>query len=272
MGAGGRGGTQAGRRALITGASSGIGAATARLAARAGYRVALLARRRGPLEELAAGLPGEGHLILEADVADEADVARAMASAAEAFGALDLLVNNAGIGYRARVEELKADEARRVFDTNVIGPLLIAREALPLLRRGDRPVLVNVSSVIGRRGIPGQAVYGASKAALSSIGEALRLEWATDEIAVCNLEPALTATGFFDAQANPADLPNPDLARSDSADAVAVAILELDRRPRPEVSMRWKWRLLAAVGFFAPRLADRMLAKRLGGGWRAPRR
>ncbi|MAE29626.1 MAG: SDR family NAD(P)-dependent oxidoreductase [Planctomycetota bacterium] len=280
------------RRILITGASSGIGAATARAAAAAGYRVALLARRRDALERLAAELPApaapglarraatdnrngpgpSGHLILEADVGDEQTLAQAFDMLEESFGGLDLLVNNAGIGYRARIEELDAPHARRVLDTNVIGPLLVARAGLPLLRRGQLPVLVNVSSVLGRRGVPGQAVYGASKAALSSIGEALRLEWAPDGIAVCNLEPALTATGFFEAQANPAGLPHPDFAASDSADAVARIILQLDACPRPETSLRRKWRLLAALGLFAPRLADRLLAKNLGGAWRAPAR
>ena len=274
-----------GRRVLITGASSGIGAATARAAAAAGYRLALLARRRSTLEELVASLPpvaaqagaearstSPGHLVLSADVSDESALAPALDRVAEAFGGLDLVVNNAGVGYRARVEEFDAAQARRVLDTNIIGPLLVARGTLPLLRRGSDPVLVNVSSVLGRRGVPGQAVYGASKAALSSISEALRLEWASEDIAVCNLEPALTATGFFEAQANPAGLPHPDFAASDSADAVARVILDLDARPRPETSLRKKWRLLAALGLFAPRLADRLLAKNLGGGWRAPRR
>lgn len=269
------------RRALVTGASSGIGAAAARLLAAEGYRLALLARRPGPLADLAASLPGEGHLQLSCDLCDPAAIAAAAGELGAGFGALDLVVCNAGIGYRATVEELDDDLLDRVFATNTLAPLRLARELLPLLRRGDAPVWVNVSSVVGRRGIPGQAAYSATKAALGSIGEALRLEWSEEGpggpgsgggIAVCTLEPALTATGFFDAQPNPGGLPDPDLADAAGPGDVAAEILALDRRPRPTRSLRWKWWLLGALTPIVPRLSDRMLAKRLGGGWRAPRR
>lgn len=264
--------TPAPRRALVTGASSGIGAAVARLLAEQGYRVALLARREKQLIELMQALPGEGHLVLACDLAQEQAVQAAFAHAAECFGGLDLLVNNAGVGYRARVEELEVDLVRRVFDTNVVGLLLACREALPLLRNGQRPVVVNVASVVGRRGIPGQAAYAASKAAVCSIGEALRLEWAPEQIAVCTLNPALTATGFFEAQPNPSGLPNPDLSAAAGTLDVAREVLALDRDPRPERSLRWKWRFLGMLSVFSPRQADRLLARRLGGGWRAPTR
>ena len=118
----------------------------------------------------------------------------------------------------------------------------LVRRALPLLRAGESPVVVNVASVVGRRGIPGQAAYAASKAAVCSIGEALRVEWARERIAVCTLNPALTATGFFEAQTNPAQLPHPDLKSASDADDVAKHVLELDRDPQPERSLRWKWR------------------------------
>lgn len=259
----------------MTGASSGIGEAVAELLAREGYAVALVARRREELERVAAGLPPAGdreHLVLPADLADPASIERALAEVERAWGGLDLLVNNAGRGYRARVEELEPAQLRAVFDTNVTGLLLVCRAALPALRRGARPVVVNVSSVVGRRGIPGQAAYSASKAAVCSIGEALRVEWARDGISVCTLNPALTATGFFEAQANPAGLPHPDLSGASAAGDVAREVLELDRRPRPERSLRWKWRVLGMLSVLAPRLADRMLVRRLGGDWRVPSR
>ncbi|HVS10010.1 MAG TPA: SDR family oxidoreductase, partial [Planctomycetota bacterium] len=222
------------RRALVTGASSGIGAAAARLLASRGYRVALLARRREALEQVAASLAGHGHLTLPCDVRDESGVRESFAAVGADFGGLDLLVNAAGCGYRGRVEELRLDHTRAVLETNVLGLVVCCREALPLLRGGRNAVVVNVSSVVGRRGIPGQAVYAASKAAVDSIGEALRLEWASEKIAVCTLSPTLTRTGFFAAQPNPAGLPDPDLARAWSAERVALEILALDRRPRPE--------------------------------------
>lgn len=259
----------------MTGASSGIGAAAATLLAREGYRVALFARRAEALDAVLAGLApcaSGDHLAVPCDVRDEDALRASMARVDAAFGGLDLLVNNAGIGYRARVEELERERVHAVFDTNVVGLLLVCREALPLLRRGERAVVVNVSSVVGRRGIPGQAVYSASKAAVVSISEALRLEWADDDIAIANLEPALTATGFFEAQENPAGLPHPDLADAAGPEDVAREILALDRAPIPERNLRWKWRLLGALSVLAPRLSDRLLAKRLGGDWRAPER
>lgn len=259
-----------GRRALVTGASSGIGAATAKRLAEEGYRLALLARNAERLEAVRATLPGEGHRVLTCDLTDPQAIAGCVAELEHEFGGLDLLVNNAGMGYRALVEELVPELVRQVYATNVEAVLHTCRACLPLLRKGERPVVVNVASVVGRRGVPGQAVYSSSKAALCSIGEALRIEWAPDGIAVCTLNPALTATGFFEAQPNPAGLPDPDLSDSAAPRDVAQAILELDRDPRPERSLRWKWWLLGALSVLFPRRSDRVLAKRLGGGWRAP--
>jgi NAD(P)-dependent dehydrogenase (short-subunit alcohol dehydrogenase family) len=261
------------RRVLVTGASSGIGAATARLLAQSGYRVALLARRGDRLEALARELDGadvRGHVVLPCDLREPAAIALAFQKLEREFGGLDLLVNNAGMGYRARVDEIDPALLARVFDTNVFGLLLCCQAALPLLRRGTKPVVVNVASVVGRRGIPGQAAYSASKAAVVSIGESLRVEWAHEKIAVCTLNPGLTATGFFDAQPNPSNLPDPDMSASAGAEQVAEHVLALDRAPRPEVSLRVKWRLLAILSVIAPRTADRMLVERLGWKHKSP--
>ncbi len=264
------------RRALVTGASSGIGEATVRLLAAEGYRVALLARRAERLEAIRSELPehAEGaHLAVPCDLLDAPALRAAIADVGAAFGGgLDLLVNNAGMGYRARVEELDDELMERVVQTNVTALLRTCRECLPLLRRGERPVVVNLSSVVGRRGIPGQAVYSATKAAVSSIGEALRVEWAPDGIAVCTLAPGLTTTGFFDAQPNPAGLEHPDLSEADGPEEVAREVLALDRRPHPERSLRPKWRVLGIVNAIAPRWADRLLVARIGGDWQRPSR
>lgn len=259
------------RRALVTGASSGIGAAVARLLAGEGWRVALLGRREELLAEVAAACEGRGHLVLPCDLTDPAALRATFERVGEQLGGLELLVNNAGMGYRARVEELDDELLRRVFDTNVIALLQCCREALPLLDRGDRPVVVNVSSVVGRRGVPGQSAYSATKAAVCSIGEALRVEWAARGVAVCTLNPALTATGFFEAQPNPAGLPDPDLEGSAGAEDVAREVQRLAEHPQPERSLRWKWRLLGVLSILWPRLSDRLLARGLGGDWRVPR-
>jgi 3-oxoacyl-[acyl-carrier protein] reductase len=261
------------RRALVTGASSGIGEATARELAAAGYSVVLLARRAEELERVAKSLPRpEAHLCLPCDLRDASAVAAALAKVRERFGALDLVVQNAGHGCLARVEDTSPEAARSVLATNVTAVVDVARESLPLLRAGARPVMVLVSSIVARRGIPGQVVYAASKAALNSIAEGLRIEWAEDGIAVCALDVTLTRTPFFATQPNPRGLPGPNLAGADSPQRVARAVLDLDREPQPEVWLAWKWRMIALLSLLAPRTADRMLVKRLGGGWTAPRR
>jgi NAD(P)-dependent dehydrogenase (short-subunit alcohol dehydrogenase family) len=258
------------RRALVTGASSGIGAATARALAAAGCRVALLARRAERLREVHATLapcPAGAHLALPCDLTDPQALAAAFDRAGGEFGGLDLVVANAGIGYRARVQDLEPAELRRLFATNVEAVLLGAQAALPHLRRGVRPHLVLVSSVVGRRGMPTMSAYSASKAAVCSIGEALRLEWAHEGIAVSLIEPGVTATEIFAAQSNPARLHDPELDRADPPERVAGAILDLDRRPEPERFLRWKWRYLGALSILAPRLADRLLGSR---SWMPP--
>ena len=253
------------RRALVTGASSGIGAATTKVLAAAGYRVAILARRRERLETLLAGLPGasEGHhLALVCDLTDPVALAQCVQRAGEHFGGLDLFVANAGIGYRARVEDLDAQELRRLFATNVEAVLLGAKAALPWLSRGERPNMVMVSSVVGRRGMPTMAAYAASKAAVCSIGEALRLEWAPYGIRISVLNPGVTATEIFERQQNPAGLHDPELDRADPPERVGKVIWELDRAPEPERFLRWKWRWLGALSILWPRAADRLLASR----------
>lgn len=259
--------SEAARRALVTGASSGIGAAVARLLAAKGYRVALLARRRERLEALASELRDPpAHRAIACDVTDPAALARAVEEAGAAFGGLDLVVSNAGIGYRARVADLEPEPLARLVATNLTAPLLLCRAALPHLRRGRSPVLVLVSSVLGRRGYPTQAAYAATKAGICSLGESLRLEWQREGVAVCTLDPGLTRTEILDAQANPAGLPDPDLARAASPEHVARTVLELDRRPRAEVYGEPRWRWLAALSVLAPSWGDRVLRWRAGHG------
>jgi NAD(P)-dependent dehydrogenase (short-subunit alcohol dehydrogenase family) len=260
------------RRALVTGASSGIGAATARVLAAEGYRVALLARRRDRLDALSEELEGSGHLVLPCDLTDAAAIASSFEALGGAFEGLDLLVNNAGMGYRARVEEFEPALLDQLFASNVRGLLLACQGALPLLRKGSRPVVVNISSVVGRRGVPGQAAYCASKASVTSIGESLRVEWAGEGIAVCTLSPGLTATSFFGSQPNPSALPDPDLGGAAQPIEVARQVLALDRRPAPELTMLRKWRWLGVLSALAPRLADRLLARSVGEEWKAPKR
>jgi len=229
------------RVALITGAASGIGAAVATRLAADGAAVALLARRPDRLEKLAAQIVEAGGtaVAVPADVTDEQSLAKAAKRVADSLGDLDLLVNNAGMMTIAPFEELPAAEWRRLIDLNVNGVLNVTRTFLPALQRSAATRttdLVNVSSVGADRFMPGMAVYGASKAALSYLSRALRMEVAGQGIRVTNLEPGMTdGTELADAfapelQAMVDDLRTglPAIQAEDVADLVSYLV----SRPR----------------------------------------
>ena len=260
--------------ALVTGGTQGIGRAIVEELLDLGASVLVAARTASDVEAQTSMWTAEGYDArgVAADVATpEGRAAVLDAVQAEFGGRLDTLVNNVGTNLRKPTLAYTLDDLRHLMAVNLESAYELTRACYPLLKAASGSV-VNVSSVVGRRGIPGQAGYSASKAAVSSIGEALRVEWADKGIAVTTLEPALTATGFFQAQENPRGLPDPDMGNAVAADDVAREVLELDRAPRPLRSLRWKWRILGALSVVAPRLADRALVGRLGGDWRAPER
>jgi NADP-dependent 3-hydroxy acid dehydrogenase YdfG len=202
---------------LITGASSGIGAATARRAAEAGYRLALGARREARLRELAEELGGEQRAIaVRCDVTDfEEDQALARA-ALDSFGRIDAVFANAGFGAQRGFLEESVEHWRSMVLTNVLGVALTIRATLPhLLERGSGHYLIT-SSVAGRRVLPG-SLYSATKWAVTAIGEALRSELRqmhdNTGIRVTLIEPGMTDTEFFDQRPQDA-LADDDLARA----------------------------------------------------------
>jgi NADP-dependent 3-hydroxy acid dehydrogenase YdfG len=201
---------------LITGASSGIGAATARLAADR-YRLVLAARRREALEDLAAELGGAGAAIAVACDVTEWDQVEALAQRALAdFGRIDAVFANAGFGATRGFLEETPEHWRSMVLTNVLGPALTIRATLPhLLERGDGHYVIT-SSVAGRRALPG-SLYSATKFAATTIGEALRQELRqareNDKIKVTLIEPGITDTEFFDNKPAEWALRDEDIAR-----------------------------------------------------------
>lgn len=188
--------------ALVTGASSGIGEATAEALARHGARVALAARRRANLETLAEriGAAGGEALVLETDVTDEAQARAAVERTAERFGRLDTLVNNAGLMLLGPISGADVVEWERMLDLNVKGLMYCTNAALPLLRKaaedGPRRVadIVNISSVAGRVARSGAGGYNATKFAVGAFSEALRQEITRAHVRVSLIEPGFTAT------------------------------------------------------------------------------
>ena len=186
----------AGRGVLVTGASSGIGAAVAREFARQGADLVLAARRLPRLEDLAAELRGAGRqaVAVRCDVTEDGSVEQAVARGLEALGRLDVVVANAGFVVAGPVERLTIQDYRRQLETNVFGVLRTAHAALPALR-ASRGVLVIVGSVSGHVATPGGSAYAMSKAAVRALASALR-----SEVAAAGVGVVLVSPGYVESE------------------------------------------------------------------------
>lgn len=183
-----------GKVVIVTGASSGIGAAFARLAAREGARLVLAARRTQRLEELARELPDA--LPVTVDMRDPDDVRRLVDVTVACLGRVDVLVNNAGQGMHVPIAETRLDDLQAVMELNVYGPLEAMQAVLPLMRAQGGGAIVNVSSNTTRMVIPGIGPYSATKCALNQLSATARAEWAADGVVVSVVLPSVTATEF----------------------------------------------------------------------------
>lgn len=184
-----------GKVAVVTGASSGIGEAAARLLASEGVHVVLVARRRERIDALAAEL-GASALALTADVADASQVSAVFDHVRDRFGGLDLLFNNAGLGVNAPFETSAEADWRRMVDTNQYGVLHCTKAAIPLMRGRAGAMISSVSSVGGRYGTENWSVYSATKFAVVGFHDALRKEVGQEGIRVSVIEPGAVWTEF----------------------------------------------------------------------------
>ncbi|MBA3300594.1 MAG: SDR family oxidoreductase [Thermoleophilaceae bacterium] len=217
---------------LITGASTGIGAESARHAAAAGWRVVLAARSQDKLEALAAELGGAERAIAHrCDVTEWEDQQALFARALDAYGQVDAVFANAGFGAKRGFLEGSPEQWRSMVLTNVLGPALSIRAALPHFKERSSGHFVLTSSVAGRRALPG-SLYAATKHAVGAIGEGLRQEIADTAIKVTLIEPGMVDTPFFD---NPVEgaLEPEDIAR-----AVMYALDQPDRVDVNEILIR----------------------------------
>ena len=249
-----------GRVVVLTGASSGIGAATARACGREGMRVALAARRKDRLERLAAEVAAAGGeaRVVPTDVRDESAVQALVDGTVAAWGRVDVLVNNAGIGMLAPVAMTSAAEFEAIMRVNFFGALYGVLAALPHMRRQRGGHIVNVASVIGKRASPFRAAYVASKFAMVGLSEALRMELAGEGIAVTTVCPIGTATEFHEVEVNRLGVPGRG-GPIQSAEHVARGIVRALRRPRAEVHPYPPARLLFLMNDLAPGLVDRLM-------------
>lgn len=188
-----------GKVAVVTGASSGIGQATARLLAEEGVRVVLVARRLERIEAVAQLLtdsPGGAPLTVQADVGDPVQVRALFDTVRDRFGGLDLLFNNAGLGISDRFEQSDPADWQQMIDTNLYGVLHCTQAAIPLLRGRTGAMISTVSSVGGRYGVETWSVYSATKFAVVGFHDALRKELGADRIRVSLIEPGAVWTEF----------------------------------------------------------------------------
>jgi NADP-dependent 3-hydroxy acid dehydrogenase YdfG len=236
------------RIALVTGASSGFGEATALVLARAGAKVAICARRRDRLDALKSRIEAEGGeaLVVEADLAQEAEARRAVAETEAHFGRLDILINNAGVMYLGPIDTADLGKWRHMYDLNVMGLMAATQAALPGMRLREGGHVVNVSSTAGRMSNAGSGGYSGSKFAVNAFSEALRKEAYADNIRVTVVEPGVAATELRD---HIPDVPTQErlnawadsmrqLQPEDIANAILFAVSQPDHVNINEILMR----------------------------------
>jgi len=214
-------------KVLVTGGSSGIGRATARLLAERGARVAISGRQEDRLRAAAREIGAE--LPIVADVSREEDVRRLVRAVVEGLGGYDVLINNAGVGRFAPLLETTAEDMRAVWETNVLGAMLVARESARHFVAQRRGHIVNVASTAGSRAGPGGTIYASTKFALTGMTQSWRTELRASNVRVMQINPSEVQTEFFD-RAGASRETNETKLRGDEIAQVIASMLELDDR------------------------------------------
>lgn len=261
-------GPLSGRRVLLTGASSGIGLAVARQLVAHGCDLLVTARRADRLQTLIDQAATTSHrspppavTACPGDLAESEHIARLVAAADERWGSLDLLVHAAGAGAIGPFAEASPQRLRQIMELDFFAPVELCRQALPLLRRGKRPAVLLVGSVLAYRGVPRKSEYCAAKFALRGWAEAVRTEWHRDGIELLEVHPSTTRTEFFDALLETGSDQRSTSLGSMSAEVVGRRIIDqlIRRRPRSVLSLGGKSLVWSAQRF--PRCIDWLLRR-----------
>ena len=251
------------QRAIVSGASSGIGQAIVRELAKSPVRLVLVARREARLRELAAELREKDRdvEIVAGDIADPAVRRAAVERAEQVFGGLDMLVNNAGVGAIGPFAQADDARLRKIMEVNFFAPVELIRLAIPSLKRGRSPLIVNVGSILGHRGIPLHTEYCASKFALQGFSESLRAELAGEGIGLLIVSPGTTQTEFSSHLLERTASVPWSVNRGVSAEYVAKATVRAIQRGTNEIIPNWRGRMMLWLNRLCPRILDRRLAK-----------
>lgn len=246
---------------IITGASSGIGWATAKLFAQQGARLALVARSADRLLRLAEEIKTAGGeaLPLPTDVADREAVYAMVRQVMDQWNRVDILINNAGQGYYAAVQDIHPKDFEHVMAINLYGPLYAIQAVVPHMEKQGGGQIVNVSSVVGKRAIPCMGAYCATKFAMNALTEALRVEVRPKRIRVTLVAPGRTDTPFFDNSLSVKGIKLLSGRRGMTPEVVAHHILRACVKQKREVTLTLSGKLLIWMNIFWPSLVDRIL-------------
>lgn len=250
-------------RAVVTGASSGIGREIARELCRQGAKVVVTARRADRLKDLAAEIASGGGRVetVAGDITNPMVQLKALETAQKCFGGLDILVNNAGVGATGLFADSDPGRLRRLMDVNFFALVETTRLALPFLRLGNRPIIVNVSSILGHRGVPYNSEYSASKFAVQGFSEAIRTEFIQHGIDVLVVSPGTTETEFFDRLIHNTGTPRWPKHRPVSAAEVARRTVRAIRKGKHEIIPYGWGRLLCWLNRLSPRATDWVMSR-----------
>jgi short-subunit dehydrogenase len=221
-----------GKVAIVTGASAGIGLATAKLLSTKGAKLALVARSKEKLEKLAKELPNA--IAIPADISKVEEVKNMVAQAYLHFGRIDILINNAGRGYDVPVEKTDVEIFHYLFDLDLTGPVIAMKEAIPIMRKHGGGAIVNISSGTALMYLPNMGPYSAMKSALAQVSLTAREEFKEDNIAVTVVYPYITLTDFDKNTFKDASVQEQEetpeaqeaFAKADTAEYVAQKIVE----------------------------------------------
>jgi NADP-dependent 3-hydroxy acid dehydrogenase YdfG len=248
---------------LITGASAGIGRATAVRLARSGANVSICARRGDRLNDVAAEIRTVGGRVLPvvADVTDPEAMQSFVEQATAQFGQLDVAICNAGFGIYGTIETVAPAQMQQLLDVNYLGTYHVARAVVPLFRTSKRGHLIVVSSIVGKRGIPYMGAYAATKFAQVGLAESLRAELQGTGVHVSVIYPISTETEFFEVMTDRSGFATRAAGPRQTADDVAKAIAGTIRRPAPEVYPYRRARGLAVLNALVPGVTDRIVKR-----------
>jgi short-subunit dehydrogenase len=271
-----------GNKAIITGASSGIGAALTRELAKEGTNMIITARRKNRLDELASQIQNEFSdystsnqtrkiITIAGDITNPDIREQIINTAKNELGGLDILINNAGVGATSLIETTTNDTLRRIFEVNLFSLFETTQLAIPLLKESAtselnkklkiNPIVVNLSSIVGLRGVPHYGVYGAAKFAVNGLSETMRAEFKQHGIDVLVVCPGTTSSEFFDVLYQASSAPTMPIHTAVTPEYVAKKIINAMKKGKHKIIPYFQAIILDYLNRFAPTLTDWIMTK-----------